>query len=347
MGELHGRLHVPLRYPQPIAQRDEKIRVLANLEPIDPQVQAAGIGGPSLRPPGAARRRLGVRKPQAIRVDLNALIRRANLLASSFEEAADSLASHSAAPGGHAVHHADAGLAHQRVLLDARAPDPAHRAAARGHRRVRADGQPDRGAGGGHRDRRRLGIRATATPSSIDHGYGIVTKFAHASKLLVRPASTSPAARIALVGNTGLATGPHLHYEVHVNGRPVDPLKYVLPDSGDGLGAEQDGRRSDGRHSEPRATRSLGGSRFRPLRPRPSSRTVPWRLRRTLLGLEVLPRLPQAEDLGGDVVGEPADVGVVLAHGGVVVLARDRDAVLRALQLVLELLEVLAGPELG
>jgi murein DD-endopeptidase len=33
-----------------------------------------------------------------------------------------------------------------------------------------------------------------------------------------------------LVGNSGLATGPHLHYEVHVKGRPVDPLKYVLPD---------------------------------------------------------------------------------------------------------------------
>ena len=65
---------------------------------------------------------------------------------------------------------------------------------------------------------------------TVDHGYGIVTKYAHASKLLVRRGQrVKRGDRIALVGNTGLATGPHLHYEVHVNGRPVDPLRYVLP----------------------------------------------------------------------------------------------------------------------
>jgi murein DD-endopeptidase MepM/ murein hydrolase activator NlpD len=36
---------------------------------------------------------------------------------------------------------------------------------------------------------------------------------------------------IAAVGNSGLATGPHLHYEIHVNGRVVDPLTFVLPDA--------------------------------------------------------------------------------------------------------------------
>ena len=65
---------------------------------------------------------------------------------------------------------------------------------------------------------------------TLDHGFGLVTRYAHASRLLVRPGQrVRRGERIALVGNTGLATSSHLHYEVHVNGKPVDPLRYVLP----------------------------------------------------------------------------------------------------------------------
>jgi murein DD-endopeptidase MepM/ murein hydrolase activator NlpD len=64
----------------------------------------------------------------------------------------------------------------------------------------------------------------------IDHGGGIVTKYGHLSRFLVRQGQQVVRGQpIAEVGNSGLATGPHLHYEVHVGGAIVDPLTYVLP----------------------------------------------------------------------------------------------------------------------
>ena len=64
----------------------------------------------------------------------------------------------------------------------------------------------------------------------IDHGYGLVTKYAHCSRIVVRPGQhVKRGDVIANVGNSGLSTGPHLHYEIHVNGKVVDPLTYVLP----------------------------------------------------------------------------------------------------------------------
>ena len=63
----------------------------------------------------------------------------------------------------------------------------------------------------------------------IDHGYGLETIFGHAYKLLVKEGDmVKRGRRIALLGSTGLSTGPHLHYEIRVNGIAVDPLYYIL-----------------------------------------------------------------------------------------------------------------------
>jgi len=66
----------------------------------------------------------------------------------------------------------------------------------------------------------------------IDHGNGIVTRYAHCSRIDVRQGQrVARGQRIAAVGSTGLSTGPHLHYELHINGKVVDPLTYVLSDA--------------------------------------------------------------------------------------------------------------------
>ena len=229
LGELHGRLSSLSDTLSKISQRDARIRVLANLEPIDPQVQAAGIGGPSEAAP-VGEPGTPLRRSHDIRVDLNALIRRANLLASSFREATDSLAVHSARLAA-----TPSIMPTQGWLTSAFTSMRAHPIlhVARPHEGIDVTapmGTPiEAPAAGKVIDAGwEAGYGNTIT---IDHGFGTVTKFAHTSKILVREGErVSRGQRIALVGNTGLATGPHLHYEVHVNGRPVDPLRYVLPE---------------------------------------------------------------------------------------------------------------------
>ena len=65
----------------------------------------------------------------------------------------------------------------------------------------------------------------------LDHGYGYQTLYAHLFKSLVRVGQKVKRGDIiALVGNTDASVGPHLHYEVHQNGHPVDPRNYYFND---------------------------------------------------------------------------------------------------------------------
>ena len=62
----------------------------------------------------------------------------------------------------------------------------------------------------------------------ITHGNGYVTRYAHNAKLLVEPGQTVKRGdAIALMGSSGRSTGPHVHFEVLRNGRPMNPLSFV------------------------------------------------------------------------------------------------------------------------
>jgi murein DD-endopeptidase MepM/ murein hydrolase activator NlpD len=64
---------------------------------------------------------------------------------------------------------------------------------------------------------------------SIDHGYGVRTIYGHNDETFVKRGQQVERGQvIAALGSSGRSTGPHLHYVVEVNGKPVDPIDYIF-----------------------------------------------------------------------------------------------------------------------
>jgi biotin carboxyl carrier protein len=218
-----------------IGKHDERVRLLAGLPAVDSQVAQVGIGGPGLPqltddPLFRANPTLG-RMAFDTRIDLDKLLRRANLLAQSFSDVSDTLTKHheryqrvpSIMPtaGWLSSHftrsrfHPILHISRPHEGIDVSAPMGAPIVAPAAGVVVRVG----REAGYG-------------LVLEIDHGNGIETKFAHMSRVMVRRGQrVKRGQEIAAVGNSGLSTGPHLHYEIHINGKVVDPLTYVMPDA--------------------------------------------------------------------------------------------------------------------
>jgi murein DD-endopeptidase MepM/ murein hydrolase activator NlpD len=78
---------------------------------------------------------------------------------------------------------------------------------------------------------------------TVDHGGGLTTRYAHLSKIEVRPGQEiARGQRLGAVGSTGRSTGPHLHYEVRINDEPVNPRAY-LPATAEAAPADAQAKR--------------------------------------------------------------------------------------------------------
>jgi murein DD-endopeptidase MepM/ murein hydrolase activator NlpD len=191
-----------------IAQREARIRLLAGLPPLD---------SVSATPESPAT------------WDVPKLLERAEQLASSFDEVSDSLEVNSARlasrpsimpTSGWLTSQFSMGRRHP-ILHISRPHEGIDVAAPMGTAII---------APAAGRIRHVGNERGYGLVLEIDHGNGIVTRFAHQSRVVVREGDrVTRGQHVGNVGNSGLSTGPHLHYEIHVNGRVVDPLTYVLP----------------------------------------------------------------------------------------------------------------------
>ncbi|HJU87767.1 MAG TPA: M23 family metallopeptidase [Gemmatimonadaceae bacterium] len=214
-----------------IGRRDEQIRLLAGLAPVDSQSMPGKlVESPVIVADGRTpNESMLSRMASATNSDIKGLIERANALSASFAQVSDTLERHyerltripSIMPTAGWLSSAFTRSRFHPIL---------HRS--RPHEGIDVSapmGAPIVAPGNGvvSRVAREAGYGLVV---EVNHGDGIVTKYAHCSRIHVKQGQrVKRGDLIAAVGNSGLSTGPHLHYEIHVNGKVVDPLTYVLP----------------------------------------------------------------------------------------------------------------------
>lgn len=234
--EMRGEMESLSASIEELSEKDEKYRTMAGLSSIDGDVRKVGIGGPGTETlESAAVYQLNPEvgeKLFAASYDVETLTRRANLLRTSMDEAITALAENTerleATPS---ISPSDG---HLTSLFSKNRRHPVLRIT-RPHKGidiVAPVGEPILAPAKGKVVF--VGTRPGGYGKmvEIDHGFGYVTRFAHCSRLLVRVGQTVERGEvIAEVGATGLVSGPHLHYEVEVEGQQVDPLNFIIADA--------------------------------------------------------------------------------------------------------------------
>ncbi|MDH3732701.1 MAG: M23 family metallopeptidase [Gemmatimonadota bacterium] len=219
-----------------MAAREQRFRVVAGLPLIEPEVYSVGVGGPG---GGNAVEALSDIAPDLamtasdVSLDLDELVRRADLLSASLSESVESVELQrdqfrripAIWPVVAENSWISSGFSHNRMhpLLGYRRPHPGVD--------ISADfGSPVVASGAGR-------VVAAGQRSGygrmveVDHGDGYVSRYAHLASLKVRVgAEVDRGDVLGEVGRSGLATGPNLHYEVIRDGRPENPFNYLLDD---------------------------------------------------------------------------------------------------------------------
>lgn len=210
-----------------VAALDEKIRVVSDLEVISKEVRNLGIGGTDwhLSVPDAVRPELG-RRLAVIGERIEALRRKTRFEQESYEEILNSLAER------------ESRLAHTPSIMPARGFITSYY----GWRKHPLTRQSEfhRGLDVANL----IGTPVVATADGVvsfagwksgfgrflvlDHGYGYLTRYGHLNSIAVRVGDrVFRGQTVARIGSSGAATGPHVHYEVLVDGKHVNPKGYI------------------------------------------------------------------------------------------------------------------------